>query len=237
MVAECATSDWKIRRMDRHLCNYMHKFSLKRNARKQTRGLPLRRRSNGWGQERFAFTIYSLVLFGFFFFFKPCACTTSRKKKIRQINNWGEFPLWWNEIGSVLGALGWSLIQHGGLRIQHWHSCSLGHNYGSDLIPGPETPYAEGQPKKGWGMSSLTFLAPVRYHVDQMRSCDLGPGTVLDKQGNPDQQPCNKKALIFSPALSHSLKQFWIVQMKLSLWAAGGFVKAGIWQPGGKTEE
>lgn len=23
----------------------------------------------------------------FFFFFKPCACTTSRKKKIRQINN------------------------------------------------------------------------------------------------------------------------------------------------------
>ena len=36
----------------------------------------------------------------------------------------------------------------GGLRIWHCPSFSLGCNGGSDLIPGPGTPYAEGQPKK-----------------------------------------------------------------------------------------
>ena len=33
------------------------------------------------------------------------------------------------------------------LRIWHSHSCSLGHNCSSDLIPGLGTPYAAGQPK------------------------------------------------------------------------------------------
>ena len=37
-----------------------------------------------------------------------------------------------------------SLVQHSGLRIQHWCGCG----YGSDLIPGPGTPYAVGWPKK-----------------------------------------------------------------------------------------
>ena len=38
--------------------------------------------------------------------------------------------------------------QHSGLRIWHCHSCSLGHNCGSDLIPGQGIPHATGQSKK-----------------------------------------------------------------------------------------
>ena len=41
-----------------------------------------------------------------------------------------------------------SQAQHSGLCIWHCRSCGLGHNCSSDLIPGPETPYSEGQPKK-----------------------------------------------------------------------------------------
>ena len=41
-----------------------------------------------------------------------------------------------------------SLARHNGLRIQHCCSCGLGRNYGLDLIPGLETPYATGRPKK-----------------------------------------------------------------------------------------
>ena len=55
------------------------------------------------------------------------------------------FPLWHNRIGGVSGALGSrfdSLARHNGLRIWHCHSCSLGQNCGSNLIPGPGTPYA-----------------------------------------------------------------------------------------------
>ena len=37
---------------------------------------------------------------------------------------------------------------HSGLRIQHCHSCGLGRNCGSDLMPGPGAPYAVGWPKK-----------------------------------------------------------------------------------------
>jgi len=32
--------------------------------------------------------------------------------------------------------------------IWHSHSCNIGHDWGSDLIPGLGTPYASGQPKK-----------------------------------------------------------------------------------------
>ena len=41
-----------------------------------------------------------------------------------------------------------SSARHSGLRIQHCHSCSLGCNCSSDLIPCPGTPHASGQPKK-----------------------------------------------------------------------------------------
>ena len=40
-----------------------------------------------------------------------------------------------------------SLAQHSGLRILHCLSCDIGGNCISDLIPGPGTPYAMGQPK------------------------------------------------------------------------------------------
>ena len=35
-----------------------------------------------------------------------------------------------------------------GLRIQHCHSCSLGHDCSRDPIPGPGAPHATGQPNK-----------------------------------------------------------------------------------------
>ena len=41
-----------------------------------------------------------------------------------------------------------SLALHSGLKIWHCCSCSLVHNYNSDLIPGLVTPYAVGEPKK-----------------------------------------------------------------------------------------
>ena len=41
-----------------------------------------------------------------------------------------------------------SPAQHSELRIWHCHSCSIGHNCGSDLIPGLGNPYAVGQSKK-----------------------------------------------------------------------------------------
>ena len=45
--------------------------------------------------------------------------------------------------GSTL-SLQWCI----GLRIWHCCSCGVSHNFCSDLIPGPGTPYATGQPKK-----------------------------------------------------------------------------------------
>ena len=75
-----------------------------------------------------------------------------KKKKnpgVPAVEQWG----WW-----CLGNAGMqvqSLARHSGLRIQHCHSCSLGHNYGLDLIPGLGTPYVAGQPKKGGKKSFL----------------------------------------------------------------------------------
>ena len=39
------------------------------------------------------------------------------------------------------------LLLGSGLRICHCRSCGLGGDCGSDLIPGPGTPYAAGRPK------------------------------------------------------------------------------------------
>ena len=41
-----------------------------------------------------------------------------------------------------------SPAQHSGLRFQHCHSCGIGCNCGSDMIPGLGTPYAVGWPEK-----------------------------------------------------------------------------------------
>ena len=64
-----------------------------------------------------------------------------------------EFLLWCNRIGRIgsLGSTGTQVrspARHGGLRIPCICSCGLGCNCSSDLIPGWETPYALGQPKK-----------------------------------------------------------------------------------------
>ena len=53
--------------------------------------------------------------------------------------------------GWYLGNAGMQVpysAQRSGLRTWHCHSCSLGCNRGSDLIPGLGTPYAAGWPKK-----------------------------------------------------------------------------------------
>ena len=49
----------------------------------------------------------------------------------------------WQCLGST-GTRIQTLAWHSGLRIQHFFSCNLDHNSGSDLIPGPGTPYAGG---------------------------------------------------------------------------------------------
>ena len=59
--------------------------------------------------------------------------------------------LWHNGIDGVSAAARTQvqcLAWYSGLRIQHCHSCSVGGNSGSDLIPGPGTPYATRWPKK-----------------------------------------------------------------------------------------
>ena len=47
---------------------------------------------------------------------------------------------------------------HNELRIQCCHSCGIGCNYGSDLIPGPGTPYATGCPKRKRKKDSLSDI-------------------------------------------------------------------------------
>ena len=58
-----------------------------------------------------------------------------------------ELPLWHKGISDVLEAAGMQVQSpawHSGLRIWLCHSCSLGHDCGSDLIPGWGAPYAPG---------------------------------------------------------------------------------------------
>ena len=62
-----------------------------------------------------------------------------------------EFPLWRNVTGSIstVAGCGFNPQPSGvGSMIQHCCSCGVGHNCGSDLIPGPEAPYTVRQPKK-----------------------------------------------------------------------------------------
>ena len=62
---------------------------------------------------------------------------------------WG-LLLWCNRISGVLGALGYGFDpQPSTMEILNCHRCSLGQDYGLDLIPGLGAPYAMGQPKNG----------------------------------------------------------------------------------------
>ena len=49
---------------------------------------------------------------------------------------WDRWHLW--SPGTRVRSLAW----HSGLRIRHCHSCGVGYNCGSDLIPSPGTTYA-----------------------------------------------------------------------------------------------
>ena len=64
----------------------------------------------------------------------------------------------------------WSLAWHSGLRIQHSRcSCSLACNCSSDLIPGPEAPYATGWLKKKM-QQVLVFHKKILYHSSHCQS-------------------------------------------------------------------
>ena len=93
-------------------------------------------------------------------------------------------------IGMQVRSSAW----HSGLRIPSWHSRGVSRNYSSDLIPGPETPYAVGQPKKEKGRKKKSkektknnnnkknLLKPVSVksktsNYDVMRGEDKGPNT------------------------------------------------------------
>ena len=75
----------------------------------------------------------------------PYPMTEGQKKKsnpgIPAVAQWDQ-----RHLGSA-GMQVWS-PGYGGLRIQHYHCCGLGRNYGSDLIPGLGAPHALWQPKK-----------------------------------------------------------------------------------------
>lgn len=52
---------------------------------------------------------------------------------------------WRSRCGTTGSAVSWEgrdTAQHSGLGIWHCCSCDLSQIYGSDVIPGPETPYA-----------------------------------------------------------------------------------------------
>ena len=55
---------------------------------------------------------------------------------------WDWWCLW--STGTQVRSLAW----HSELKICHCHRRCIGRRCGSDLIPGPETPYATGQPRK-----------------------------------------------------------------------------------------
>ena len=61
-----------------------------------------------------------------------------------------EFLLWCNGIGSISASAGLipGQVQCSGLRIQHCHSCGIGHSFSSDSIPGLGNPHALGWPKR-----------------------------------------------------------------------------------------
>ena len=61
----------------------------------------------------------------------------------------GEFSLWRNRIGGIQSTRTQvrSPTQYSGSRIRCCHTCGLGRDCSSDLIPGPGAPYATGWPQ------------------------------------------------------------------------------------------
>ena len=94
-------------------------------------------------------------------FMKP-NLSRALKSTVWPLGHWATVPKTFKtpKLGSSLcGTMGsaasWELLSagsipgwHSGLRVQHCYSCGLGHNSGSELIPGWVTPYVKGQPNK-----------------------------------------------------------------------------------------
>ena len=68
-----------------------------------------------------------------------CAVNSSGVPAVVQ---WDQWSL--GNAGTQVRSPAW----HRGLRIRLCHSCGLGHNCSSDMIPGRETPYSAGWPKE-----------------------------------------------------------------------------------------
>ena len=88
-------------------------------------------------------------------------------------------------VSAVAYQYGWYLgswdagsipARHSGLRI--WR-CQLGHNYGSDLIPGLGNPYAVGRSKKGKKKNLPALLVPWDSPLPAVM-----PGWLVDKGGS-----------------------------------------------------
>lgn len=75
-----------------------------------------------------------------------------------------------------------SQAQHSGLRIRHCHSCSVGCNWGLDLIPSPETPYAGGWPKKEKRKKKSLNLSREEQTSYQWGDCDQEASQAAGKE-------------------------------------------------------
>ena len=64
-----------------------------------------------------------------------------------QERNGAEFPLWNGQLRTTRRQVQ-SPALHSGLKDLYCYSCNIGRNWGLDLIPGPEAPYAAEQPEK-----------------------------------------------------------------------------------------
>lgn len=97
---------------------------------------------------------FFLIVFSFFWIFASLApfCPAGLGFNITSTQSlcWLEFPC--ITTGLVVSLERWNSgsipARQVRLRIQHCHSCGLGGNCSSDLIPVPVTPYAMGQPKR-----------------------------------------------------------------------------------------
>ena len=77
---------------------------------------------------------------------------------------------WW-----YLGTQVRSPALSSGLRIWSCHSCGLGCNYGSDLIPGLGAPYATGQPKRKRKKKDVNFISLLGFcNNNKKKRCNLG---------------------------------------------------------------
>ena len=98
----------------------------------------------------------------------------------------------WQHLGRA-GTQVLSPVEHRGLKIQCCHSCGLGLNCGSDLIPGPGVSYAVGRSKmkktkkkKQPQINAIQTKHVIKFHLDSVAwhfsaLIDKGDGQVLEQ--------------------------------------------------------